>query len=288
MRAYSCPSCSAELICDDTTAATSCPYCGNPTVIPAQFEGTKRPDYVIPFKLTKEDAIAALKRHCKKKPLLPKSFTSNHHIQEIKGVYVPFWLFDGKADADVSFAATRSTSHMHGDDEIITTHHYHVRRAGSVEYVNVPADGASKMPNDYMDAIEPYDYHELKPFAMAYLPGYMADRYDLAADQVYERVVQRMEYSAELAMQDTVIGYETCAPTSRKTKVKQGEVSYALLPVWMLNTKYKGKDYLFAMNGQTGKIVGELPMSWGRFWAWFAGIAAGCTAVLTALLALMM
>ena len=64
MRAYSCPSCGAELICDETTAATSCPYCGNPTVVPGQFAGELRPDFIIPFKLQKEDAVQALKGHC--------------------------------------------------------------------------------------------------------------------------------------------------------------------------------------------------------------------------------
>lgn len=284
MRAYACPSCGAELICDDTTAATSCPYCSNPTIVPGQFAGTKRPEYVIPFKLSKEDAVAALKQHCKGKPLLPKAFTREHHIQEIKGVYVPFWLFDGGAEADIAFAATRSTRHMRGDDEIITTHHYHVRRAGTVEFDAVPADASSKMPDEYMDAVEPYDYKELKPFAMAYLPGFLADKYDMSADDGFKRARLRMENSAVDAMANTVVGYETCIPTSRQVKVVREEAAYALMPVWMLNTKYRGKDYLFAMNGQTGKIVGELPISWGRFWAWFAGIAAGCAAVLTALL----
>ena len=287
MRAYSCSTCGAELICEDTTAATSCPYCGNPTIIPSQFAGARRPDYIIPFKLTKEDAVAALKRHYKNKPLLPRAFKSNHHIEEIKGIYVPFWLFNGEAEADYHFTATRTSSERRGDVETITKYYYNAHRAGSVVFKNVPADGASKMPNDYMDAIEPYDYSELKTFAMAYLPGYLADRYDLTAEQTMERVQKRMEYSAELAMRNTVTGYETVSAGYGNTKLDMWQVSYALLPVYILNTKYKGKDYLFAMNGQTGKIVGELPMSWGRFFGWFAGIAAGTAAVLSAILALM-
>ena len=86
MKAYNCPSCGAELICDASTAATSCPYCGNPTVVPGQFSGTLKPDFIIPFKLSKEDAVAALKNHYKGKPLLPKAFTNGNHIEEIQGV----------------------------------------------------------------------------------------------------------------------------------------------------------------------------------------------------------
>ena len=106
----------------------------------------------------------------------------------------------------------------------------------------------------------------------------------LVATSKLRRAKERMENSAVDSMASTVIGYETCIPTSRKVKAVREDAAYALMPVWMLNTKYRGKDYLFAMNGQTGKIVGELPMSWGRFWGWFAGIAAGCAAVLTVLM----
>ncbi|MBP3654420.1 MAG: hypothetical protein J6J04_03195 [Oscillospiraceae bacterium] len=284
MRAYSCPSCGAELICDVTTAATSCPYCGNPTIVPGQFAGTRKPDYVIPFQLSKEDAVDALRKHCKGKPLLPKAFKSEHHIQELKGVYVPFWLFDGEADADVTFTATRTHSHRRGDDEIINTQHFRVRRAGTVRYKGVPVDGSSKMPDDYMDAIEPYDYEELKPFAMAYLPGFLADKFDVSADSSFARAKARMGNSALDSMAETVFGYETCIPVSQHTQVKNTNTCYVLMPVWMLSTRWKGKNYLFAMNGQTGKIVGELPVSWGRFWGWFFGLTAGIGAALLAIL----
>lgn len=286
MRAYSCPSCGAELICDDTTAATSCPYCGNPTVIPAQFAGTKRPDYVIPFKVSREEAVAALQKHCQGKPLLPKAFKTEHHIQEIKGVYVPFWLFDGEAQADVTYKATNSTRMNMGDKTIVTTHHYAVRRAGEVCFRAVPVDGSTKMPDDYMDAIEPYDYKELKPFAMAYLPGFLADRFDVDAETGFVRAKERIYNSACDAMRQTVGFYETCIPLNTEIDIKRGDTRYALMPVWMLHTKYRGKDYLFAMNGQTGKMVGELPVSWKRFWAWFAGLAAGLFTAISAFLLL--
>ena len=121
MKAYNCPSCGAELICDATTAATSCPYCGNPTVVPVQFHGMLKPDYILPFKLNKEAAIAALKNYYKGKRLLPKAFADQNHIEEIKGVYVPFWLFDGQAVVDITFNATRSESHRQGNQRVPIT-----------------------------------------------------------------------------------------------------------------------------------------------------------------------
>ena len=89
LRSYSCPSCGAELICDETTAATSCPYCGNPTVIAGQFGGMQRPELVLPFVLDKNAAKAALKKYYRGKRFLPNAFSSQNHIEEIKGVYVP-------------------------------------------------------------------------------------------------------------------------------------------------------------------------------------------------------
>ena len=132
MRVYSCPSCGAQLICEETTAATSCPYCGNPTVIPEQFSGILKPDYILPFKLSKEDAVSALKRHYKGKLLLPKLFRDNNHIEELRGIYVPFWLFDGEAEGSANYMATTTRVFRHGDTEITETSFYEVQRAGTL------------------------------------------------------------------------------------------------------------------------------------------------------------
>ena len=280
MRAYSCPSCGAELICEQTTAATACPYCGNPTVVPGQFAGAKKPDCVIPFRLTREEAVAALKKHYKEKPLLPKTFAEENHLQEIKGVYVPFWLFDGRAEADVVFKTTRTHTHRTPKERIITTDHFEVWRKGTVPFTHVPVDGASKMPDAHMDAIEPYDFQELKPFSMAYLPGFLADKYDVSADECAVRAEERCRSSAITAMEETVVGYESRIPLRTNVQVEHSQVRYALLPVWLLSTKWKDQIYLFAMNGQTGKFIGDLPISWGRFWGFFGGIFAASAAVL--------
>jgi len=287
MRAYNCPSCGAELICDETTAATSCPYCGNPTIVPGQLGGTLKPDLILPFKLDKEAAVKALSNHYMGKRFLPKSFTAGNHIQEVKGLYVPFWLFDGRAWADADYEATRSHSHRRGDYEITTTEHFAVHRAGSVDFEKVPVDGSSKMPDDLMDSIEPFDYADLRPFSTAYLPGYLADKYDVTAEDSAERADQRCATSVLDIMRGTVTGYETVIPRNENVQLQRGKVHYALLPVWLLSTKWAGKNFLFAMNGQTGKLVGDLPVSWGRFWTTFACIAAPIAAVIAALVFLM-
>ena len=135
-------------------------------------------------------------------------------------------------------------------------------------------DASSKMPDDHMDSIEPYDYQELKVFSTAYLPGFLADKFDVTVEACRERADQRCAGTLTSALRDTVTGYDTCMPTSNSVNLKRGKVHYAMMPVWMLNTKWKGKDFLFAMNGQTGKLVGDLPVSWGKVWGLFAAIAA--------------
>lgn len=273
MKAYSCPSCGAELICDATTAATSCPYCGNNTIVPGQFGGTMKPDYVIPFKLDKKAAVAALKKHYSKKFFLPRAFSSGNHLEEVQGIYVPFWLFDAGAEADCRFHATRSHTHTDGDYRVTVTEHFDVRRSGTMEFERIPVDGSKKMPDDYMDSIEPFDYAGLKPFSTAYLPGYLADKYDVTAQESMERADRRCHNSAFDQMRRDISGYEVVNQVGGNVRLHRGKVHYALMPVWTLRTRWKNQDYLFMMNGQTGKMVGDLPVSNGKVTAFFSVLA---------------
>lgn len=284
LRTYSCPTCSAELICDETTAATACPYCGNPSVVPGQLTGGLRPDFVLPFRLDRDTAVKALQSYYKGKKFLPKSFMEQNHIQEIKGVYVPFWLFDGQAEASLRFHGTRVHVHRRGDEEITVTEHYRVSREGTLAFEKVPADASTKMPDAHMDAVEPFHYGELKPFSTAYLPGFLANKYDVDLETCAQRANRRIRQSTEDAFAATAGGYSSLTPEYADIRLTRGRVGYALMPVWMLSTKWQGKDFLFAMNGQTGKLVGDLPVDPGRFWAWFAGISLPLMAILGALM----
>ncbi len=282
VRAYNCPSCGAELIFDVNTAATSCPYCGNPTIVPGNLSGTLKPDYVIPFRLNKDAAVKALRDYYHGKKLLPKAFASENHINEVKGVYVPFWMYDGSADTAIHATATRVHTNVTRDERITVTEYYDVYRNGTVSFDRIPVDASKKMPDEYMDALEPYDYSALTAFSNAYLPGYMADKYDVSADECAARADDRASRTAENAVSSTISGYASVMVDGRDMRLRRGRVKYALLPVWILNTKWHGKDYMFAMNGQTGKIVGDLPVDKGRYWTWFAGITVAVTAVVTA------
>ena len=278
---YNCPSCGAQLFCDETTAATSCPYCGNNQVLHSQFKGGKLPQKIIPFKLEKQAAINALKNHYKGKKLLPKVFSEQNHIEEIKGVYVPFWLFDGHVDVQLDMKATRSTVHYTSKEKVITTSHYNVTRAGTVAFEKISVDASKKMDDALMDSIEPFDYDELRDFTASYLPGFFAEVYDVSTEECYDRAKVRAENTAVDVIRNSVSGYETVNVVNKKVKIVHDKVTYSFMPVWILSTKWRDQNYIFAMNGQTGKMVGNLPVDKGRFFRYFFMITAIVTAIVT-------
>ena len=276
---YICQSCGGEIVTEKTTAATSCPYCDNAVVLAGQVSGTLRPDCIIPFKLDKKAAEAALKKHLSGKVLLPKVFKDENHIQEVKGVYVPFWLFDADADADIHYRTTRVRSWSDSRYIYTETSHFHVQRAGTLGFAGVPVDGSQKMADELMESIEPYDLTQAVDFQSAYLAGFYADKYDVTMDDSTARANARISQSTRETFAKTVVGYATVVPQGSNIRLNNSRARYALLPVWLLNTKYRDTNYLFAMNGQTGKFVGNLPVDKGAYWKWWAGITAAVSAL---------
>ena len=283
VRGYVCKSCGGEIVGDENTAATACPYCGNPVVMMAQFAGSLKPDCVIPFKLDKQAAINALKNHYKGKRLLPKVFSDNNHLQEIQGVYVPMWLFDAKANADVRFKATKVRAWSDSRYDYTQTSYFALSRSGSLGFRQIPVDGSTKMDDALMESIEPFDASQAVDFQTAYLAGYMADKYDVDAEASIPRANERIKKSTEDAFAATANGYTSVIADYSSVRLSQGQTRYALYPVWLLNTKWEGKLYTFAMNGQTGKLVGDLPVDKALCKKWFAGIMAAVSAAVFAL-----
>ena len=284
MKAYNCPSCGAELMCEETTAATSCPYCDNPTIVPASISGALKPEGILPFKLDKEAAKDAFRKHLKGRKLLPKLFSKENHLDEIKGVYVPFWLFDVDAKANMRYTGTRVRTWSDMQYNYTETRYYYLDRRGRIGFDNIPVDGAEKIANELMESLEPYDYSDVVDFKSAYLTGYFADRYDVEANDCFDRAKQRVRESTEAAFISTTAGFLGVTPVNSSVSIARGEGRYILLPVWLLNTTWRGKRYVFAMNGQTGKFVGDLPVDNGLAWKWrliYGGAAAAVFAVLS-------
>lgn len=282
MAAYSCPSCGAELIYDSTVAVASCPYCGNNTVIPAQFKGALKPDYVIPFKLNKEQAMAQLLAHMKKYKLVPKEFTDAHTLEEVKSVYVPYWLFTSTVSGRYTYNGKKFRTWEDHNYRYTETSVYCITRDAKETFENVPVDGSEKMDDTLMESIEPYDYSALTPFKAAYLAGFPTDRYDVKSAAARESAVTRMKKTIGRHVYSTVSGFTGLQRISGSETTADKKPLYVLMPVWLMHATWEGKRYTYAVNGQTGKTVGNLPMSkqaYRKHYLTYAGIFAAALIV---------
>lgn len=261
MKIWNCPSCGAEVIAEDETGAMKCPYCDNAMIMPEQFEGMFLPDYIIPFKKDKKEAVEALKKHYLRKPLLPSIFKDQNHMEEVKAVYVPFWMFDLEASGRFRYQGVNTNVYTRGDYRYVERRYYAVARSGKMSFYKIPVDGSKTIDDTMMEAIEPYDYKDLEPFKISYLSGYMANKYDVEPDNLTDRVYARIQQSMKTAFANTAPHYQELHPLQEKINISEKRaVKYGLFPVWFLNTRWNGKDYHFVMNGQTGKLIGDLPV----------------------------
>lgn len=284
MVAYTCSHCGAEIITDHTTSATICVYCGNPVVISEKLVGAFRPEKVIPFKTTKEQVQNAFRTFIKK-PLTPKLFYSAANLNKITGIYIPFWLYDGTAAGDVTATGNKVTTWSDSKNRYTRTDVYSLYRSAQMSFASIPVDSSSKTDDAAMDSIEPYDFSGMVDFSPAYLAGYLAEKYDIPDDEGAQRAVSRAGGTLKDAMMKSIHGYSSVCVVDSDNRFTIEQRRYVLLPVWLLNTQYKGKNYLFAMNGQTGKLIGNLPVSKGKALlyglATFAGTLFGIAGLLT-------
>ena len=265
MKIYSCDSCGGEIIVDETTSSTKCPYCGNNLVVSKQLSGDLRPNYVIPFKNDKETVQQDLKKFFRKKPLLPGSFSKENVIEEIKSLYVPFWIFDADVEGKVRFKGETTRTWSDSNYDYRETKYYSIIRGGGIAFDHVPVDGSSKMEDKLMESIEPYDFSQAEEFNVAYLAGIAADRYDVDKDVTFNRATERFRDGTIEAFRNDIHGYSNVTVQDSNIQLSNTKASYALYPVWILNTKWKDKKYMFAVNGQTGKVAGDLPVSVPKF-----------------------
>ena len=257
---YTCNNCGASIIVDPNVSTTSCVYCKNTAILKDKLHGEFNPNYVIPFKHTKEDAINAFKKLGKGRILMPKEFNIKKNIKEISGIYIPFWLFDFMASGEMNADCKRITSWRSGNYRYTKTDTYLATRGGNMNFSNIPVDGSKRFPNDVMNSIEPFDYNDLKDFNYSYLSGLLSEKYDMTSDEVITEANLRAKNTFVDEMKKDIRGYNTVIPTTNSINLNNTKKEYVLLPVWMLNVKYKDKIHTIAMNGQTGKMVGNIPI----------------------------
>lgn len=272
---YHCQNCGAVLITEAETTATSCSFCGAGVVLIDRLSGTMTPAKVIPFTISKEKAMKAFKKWCKKGLLTPKGFMTADRIKGITGMYVPFWLYNINSNAEIEAIGTKVRTYSSGDYIITETKYYDVYRKIKVDYVKVPVDASEKMNDELMDKLEPYDYALLKSFKTPYLAGYIAEKYNYNEEELFPRVKEKVKPYIESFIHSTVSRYSTIRYKHKQIDMNKQKAYYVLLPVWMVYYDFNQSEYTFAMNGQTGKVVGKPPISKAKVAAWFSGISGG-------------
>ncbi|MBR0510717.1 MAG: hypothetical protein IJJ85_11425 [Clostridia bacterium] len=272
---YVCRACGAAIEADATAITSHCPFCDNELILTDRLSDGLRPNVIIPFAIGKEDAVGRVREHFKNKKLLPGNFRSTHTLEKLQAIYVPFWLFDAVMDGEMVMEGVRTRHYSDDEYDYTETSRYHIEVDGSIPFVKLPIDASVKMSDDLMDAIGPYDYRGLKPFSPAYLSGFLADRFDETPESSLPRAAGRMRADAEITLRKQIGRYDTVTMQRCNIDMRNPSVRYALLPVYLLNVLYGGKSYRFAVNGQSGKVTGELPQSRGRMLAVVAGWTAG-------------
>lgn len=261
---YTCPSCGAQIIADATTSATNCYYCHKPIAFTKQLSDEFKPSKIIPFQKSKQQALDTFLQWCGKKKFLPNDFSSPRQLENIAGVYVPFWLVDCDTNGYMRGTGKKVKTWTQGDYRYTQTDVYAISRAANISFAYLPHDASKKAEDKVMDSISPFNYSALQDFSYSYLSGFISEKYDVSKEEIYPTIKARVDQAVRNELRSSVSGYSSTSMASTNVQINRTCFHYALLPVWMLTYIYQGKTYMFAMNGQTGKTFGSIPISIGK------------------------
>ena len=259
-----CASCGGELTTGQFTSASRCPYCGNYLIFDERVTGQYRPNKLIVFKLGKAQAVEAIDNEFKKRKFAPSSFLSEKSLEDLNGYYVPFFLYDYRTASDYTGKGTKVRTWRSGDYDYTETSFFEVERKMKATFLDIPADASTEMDDTVMDLMEPYDYKEFMSFDPKYLSGFFGEIYNQGPEAYEGRAKDKLIESANTLLNESLKGYTTLTPTSNQTAVSSDKVEYTLFPVWIYKYKWKDKIYPIYVNGQTGKVIGNTPVSQGK------------------------
>lgn len=261
---YNCSSCGAEIVTDTTTAATFCYYCHNPVVLVKRLGGEFSPDRIIPFKINKDSAIDKFLEWTKKKMFVPKDFYSFNQIEKLTGVYFPYWIIDSDSDSEMRVNANKTRTWTTGQTVYTETSRYELIRQGEIHLEDVIKTALKKANKKLVESVQPFDEKDLQKFSMTYLSGFQAEKRDVEKTEIADEVDANIKGFCETLLKDTMRGYSRLTIMNSNTTIKNIAWEYSLLPVWTMTYKYNNKTYYYAMNGQTGKTCGKLPVDFKK------------------------
>ena len=277
---YTCPSCGAQIVTDATTAATFCYYCHNPVVLEGRLSGNYLPDRIIPFQYDKKQATERFLSYVKSKRFVPKAFFNEEQIEKLSGVYYPFWVYDCEVDGAERARGEKVRSWTAGDIRYTETSVYRLEREGTVHVQNITRNALKDSDRRLIDAVRPFKIKAAVPFKMPFLQGFVAQSRDVETSEVAQELQTQAQDLARKAVRSTIAGYTAVQSEQELYRPVKEKWQYLLLPVWVLTYgSMNGKQYYYAMNGQTGEIHGELPVDHGKLAMW-SGIFGGILMVL--------
>lgn len=275
MELFTCPSCGAEIVTDATTAATYCYFCHNPVVLTGRLSGKFLPSRVLPFAIDKEEAKETFLAWAKKKWFVPKNFFDEAQVEKLTGVYFPYWSVDAQTKGELSGVGTSIRVWIVGDIEYTETKTFAVRRQGKMQFREFIKHALSKNTQQKMvTGVQPFPLEKAVPFQNQYLSGFQAEKRDLEFIEIKPTVDQELTEASSQLLRNTVNGYTTFRTTQSSAQILNEQNEYVLLPVWLVT--YQAQDrqtpFYYAMNGQTAKTSGVLPLSYQKLGLASAGI----------------
>ncbi len=258
---YTCPSCGAQIVTDQTTAATFCYYCHNPVLLSEQLTGVFHPDQILPFEIDRKQAEQHFLDFVHKKKFVPNAFFQKNQIEKLTGIYYPYWVCDAEVDGAVTAEGSKVRVFVAGDEEITETRIFRMERQGEVSLREITKHALKKSDRLLAEGVLPYDFSKAEPFHMGYLSGFYAEKRDIERTELEPEVHGEVEDYTRDLLEDTIQGYTGVHIISDRIRPIQETWHYTLLPVWTVTYKgQNGKMYYYSMNGQNGKTFGELPI----------------------------
>lgn len=268
MDLFTCPSCGAEIVTDATTAATYCYFCHNPVVLSGRLSGKFLPNKVLPFAIEKEKATADFLAWAQKKWFVPRDFFNKAQVEKLTGVYFPYWAVDAQADGEISGTGTSIRVWRVGDLEYTETKVFDVQRKGKLRFNDLVKNALSKNTQQKMvESVQPFPIEKAVTFKNQYLAGFQAEKRDIEYATIQDDIQKELADYGESLLSNSVGGYTSFKRNHRNFQLTDEDNQYMLLPVWLVTYRSNDqskKTFYYAMNGQTGKVSGILPISYKR------------------------
>lgn len=262
---FSCPQCGGKIYSIDTQAAGFCSFCGSATVLSSRLERVVKPQYIVPFAITKNRCIDIFRNYMKKAKFIPKELRDENSIESFRGIYVPFWVYKAKQDDLVSFNAVQYKTELRGKMKYT----YKVSGYLDCDYFGAVHDASAAFEDDISEQLLPYDLDKFQRFTPAFLSGFYADIADVTP-KLYEKYIANVIGQVTLnnlkqhpQMHGYIVGDDPFEEFDFKTRMIDARL--VMLPVWLLSYRKGDRIAYIAVNGLTGKIAADMPISPSKY-----------------------